>query len=282
MSGPMTRRAKEVNLFNVLPEHLREEVFQCQAAHHMAVLPVMHSFRRSQRVRLAASAETCDFMPGEAVASFLEIAKGYRGNKEHIDPVRARRPELKRSFSAISDDHRSENASALRATVTVGRLRALQLCHRAVAQDLRRNGDGDGAMSAPSGHRPPLGTTLTGTVKSYSNDVDHDVYFARESLQDGLRREHCETVAVVKRCAWANPAAADVALLELAAGDAAAAAAAAAVPVAAVAAAVPAVAVAAAEDAEDVELRASVNCRASSVASMQRLFELRLFRIFPI
>ncbi|CAJ1339134.1 unnamed protein product [Effrenium voratum] len=53
------------------------------------------------------------------------------------------------------------------------------------------------ASSGPTPYqRPPLGTVLTGTVKSYSakgfgfilcNDVDHDVYFARESLQDGLR-----------------------------------------------------------------------------------------------
>ncbi|CAE7250433.1 unnamed protein product [Symbiodinium sp. CCMP2456] len=50
--------------------------------------------------------------------------------------------------------------------------------------------------SSGSGRPPALGTVLTGTVKSYSAkgfgfilcpDVDHDVYFARESLQDGLR-----------------------------------------------------------------------------------------------
>ncbi|CAE7242073.1 Sacs [Symbiodinium sp. CCMP2592] len=54
-----------------------------------------------------------------------------------------------------------------------------------------------GPSGSSGGGRPPaLGTVLTGTVKSYSAkgfgfilcpDVDHDVYFARESLQDGLR-----------------------------------------------------------------------------------------------
>lgn len=72
-----TRRriqAKEANLLNVLPENLREEVFRCQASHHMCLqLPVMSSFRRSQRLRLAAAAATCDFMPGETVVQKGEI-----------------------------------------------------------------------------------------------------------------------------------------------------------------------------------------------------------------
>lgn len=67
-------QAKEANLLNLLPENLREEVFRCQASHHMEQqLPVMSSFRRSQRLRLAAAAATCDFMPGETVVHQGEL-----------------------------------------------------------------------------------------------------------------------------------------------------------------------------------------------------------------
>lgn len=69
-------------MFNVLPEHLREEVFRCQAAHHMALLPAVHGFRRSQRVRLAAAAETCDLMPGEAVVKPGDLIATWREKSE--------------------------------------------------------------------------------------------------------------------------------------------------------------------------------------------------------
>ncbi|CAK8997638.1 unnamed protein product [Durusdinium trenchii] len=59
--------AKEATLLNSLPDELKDQVFRCQALHHMMRLPNMQHFRRSHRLRLAAAAATCDFMPGQAL-----------------------------------------------------------------------------------------------------------------------------------------------------------------------------------------------------------------------
>jgi len=180
-------QAKEANLLNVLPEKLREEVFRCQAAHHMEkALPALHGFRRSQRLRLAAAAATCDLMPGEVLvetgalidaawilmsgqlhrdgwnveeefpvvvhaeclehetceyanckvvateisevlkvdkATFLKLVKNLRGSKQHDPVYEARKPELKRSMSAISEDRTSmwdgSDEAIMRASVAV-------------------------------------------------------------------------------------------------------------------------------------------------------------------
>lgn len=177
-------QAKEANLLNILPEGLREEIFRCQASHHMQSLSIVQTFRRSQRLQLAAAAATCDLMPGQPVvqrgdvieaawilmtgqlhkdgcdddeyplvvhaeclenedcdysdckvvatemsevlkvdkAEFLRIAKAFQGSKQHVDPVLAeRKPQLKRSISAISSDDRSreERDDLQRATVAV-------------------------------------------------------------------------------------------------------------------------------------------------------------------
>lgn len=70
--------AKEANLLNILPEGLREEIFRCQASHHMQSLSIVQTFRRSQRLQLAAAAATCDLMPGQAVVQRGDVIDAWR------------------------------------------------------------------------------------------------------------------------------------------------------------------------------------------------------------